>query len=70
MFKAGCSTSKSMIIYQRHIIPYRYAKENVLKFLVGNKCDLKANRKVNEEEGRRIGKFFKIIKRSRIIYPS
>jgi hypothetical protein len=34
---------------------HRYAKENVIKFLVGNKCDLKDNRKVGEEEGKQIG---------------
>jgi hypothetical protein len=62
MYKVGCLTSKGMdsfIFYITLIIPHRYAKENVLKFLVGNKCDLKANRKVKEEEGKQIGKFLK-----------
>jgi GTPase SAR1 family protein len=34
----------------------KFAKENVLKFLVGNKCDLKDKRKVSTEEGQNLGK--------------
>ena len=30
----------------------RFAKENVLKFLVGNKCDLETKRVVTYEDGR------------------
>jgi hypothetical protein len=33
----------------------KFAKENVLKFLVANKCDLKDKRKVTFEEGQNLG---------------
>jgi Ras-related protein Rab-1A len=33
----------------------KFAKENVLKFLVGNKFDLKDKRKVTFEEGQNLG---------------
>jgi GTPase SAR1 family protein len=33
----------------------RFAKDNVLRFLVGNKNDLELKRKVSEEEGRDLG---------------
>jgi hypothetical protein len=33
----------------------RFAKENVLRFLVGNKCDLQDKRKVKFEEGQDLG---------------
>ncbi len=33
----------------------KFAKENVLKFLVGNKCDLKDKRKISTEEGQNLG---------------
>ena len=33
----------------------RFAKENVLKFLVGNKCDIDKKRAVTYEEGRELG---------------
>lgn len=32
----------------------KYAKENVLKFLVGNKCDLKEKREVPYEKGKEL----------------
>ena len=34
----------------------KYAKENVLKFLVGNKVDLVDNRKINKEEVEKFAK--------------
>ena len=33
----------------------RFAKENVLKFLVGNKCDVDKKRVISYEEGRELG---------------
>ena len=33
----------------------RFAKENVLKFLVGNKCDIDKKRVITFEEGRDLG---------------
>jgi len=38
----------------------RFARENVLKFLVGNKSDLTERRKVSEEEGNELGIYEKI----------
>lgn len=35
----------------------RFAKENVLRFLVGNKCDLQDKRKVTFDEGQDFGNF-------------
>lgn len=35
---------------------FRFAKENVLRFLVGNKCDIKDKRKVTAEEGLALGR--------------
>jgi hypothetical protein len=34
----------------------KFAKENVLKFLVGNKSDLKDKRQITTEEGQILGK--------------
>jgi GTPase SAR1 family protein len=33
----------------------RFARENVLRFLIGNKCDLSDKRKVSYEEGQELG---------------
>ena len=33
----------------------RFAKENVLKFLIGNKCDIDKKRAITYEEGRELG---------------
>jgi Ras-related protein Rab-1A len=34
----------------------KFAKENVLRFLVGNKCDLEHKRVVSFEQGKELGK--------------
>lgn len=36
---------------------FRFAKDNVLRFLVGNKTDLRDKRKVSEQEGKELGIF-------------
>lgn len=33
----------------------RFAKEGVLRFLVGNKCDLEVKRQVTTEQGKEMG---------------
>jgi Ras-related protein Rab-1A len=38
----------------------RFAKENVLRFLVGNKCDLEIKRKVTYEQGKELAKQYNI----------
>jgi hypothetical protein len=35
----------------------KYAKENVLKFLVGNKCDLVEKRVISTDEGQDLGTY-------------
>ena len=34
----------------------KFGKESVLKFLIGNKCDLENQRKIKTEEGQELGK--------------
>jgi ribosome biogenesis GTPase A len=34
----------------------KYAKDNVLKFLVGNKCDLIEKRVISTDEGKALGR--------------
>jgi len=36
----------------------RYAKENVIRLLVGNKCDLEEKRQVSTEQGKELAKQF------------
>jgi len=43
-------------IYNKYQLIYRFAKENVLRVLIGNKNDLDSKRVVQEEEGRDLGK--------------
>jgi GTPase SAR1 family protein len=38
----------------------RFAKENVLRFLVGNKCDLENKRQVSYEQGKELAKQYGI----------
>ncbi len=38
----------------------RFAKENVIKFLVGNKCDLESKRQVTYDQGKELAKHYGI----------
>ncbi len=40
--------------YQLMVI-FRFAKDNVLRFLVGNKCDLESKRQVTTDQGKEMG---------------
>jgi len=39
---------------------FRFAKENVLRFLVGNKCDLEHRRAVSTEQGKELARQYNI----------
>ena len=45
-------------IYNKNILNlfFRFAKEGVLRILVGNKCDLEHKRQISFEQGKEFGK--------------
>lgn len=55
MSAIGCWTSTST-----HFDLKRFAKEGVLRFLVGNKCDLEHKRVVSYEQGKELAKQYGI----------
>lgn len=50
MLKIGC-----LILISKGSYSFRFAKENVLRFLIGNKCDLGHKRAISFEQGQELG---------------